>query len=441
MKKVISMLLCFALILSLTACGQSERDKKFDELVSQGTTGGTSDVENMPASDPDGLSANLILRTYSIDAGLWEDYIREFNETYPNIHIEVKLYDLRTVSSDTYISQTTVELMSGEAGDILDLSYLPAYRYSASGVLKELDGFMEADPDFAGDKYYTNIIDAMHCNGKIYTMPYEFTPLGIRLDRPAADSLQTEYGTGVPIKVSDVLRLSAQAEIPALAMSSWAAFNFMEFSSRIDENKKTADLDSESFVQYLKDLKAVEYSAKAGPSAYPMPDDGNLGGGFASIVTLAPTVKRMMEGYQDMLSSNAVTPLMALETDEGGRLFSAFSLAITSACEDDEAAFAFIKFMLDCDRKLDTGNDYHSNLGPVNREIHQKLLKLYLDDGAEAEALDAWYTQLNQVVFYDRNIELQNKLNDICDQYMRDLLSAEDCAKQMQGVADIYLNE
>ena len=200
-------------------------------------------------------------------------------------------------------------------------------------------------------------------------------------------------------------------------------------------------MDSESFVQYLKDLKAVEYSAKAGPSAYPMPDDGNLGGGFASIVTLAPAVKRMMEGYQDMLSSDAVTPLMALETDEGDRLFNAFSLAITSACEDDEAAFAFIKFMLDCDRKLDTENDNHSNLGPVNREIHQKLLKLYLEDDAEVEALDAWYAQLDKVVFYDRNIELQNKLNEICDQYMRDLLSAEDCAKQMQGVADIYLNE
>ena len=77
----------------------------------------------------------------------------------------------------------------------------------------------------------------------------------------------------------------------------------------------------------------------------------------------------------------------------------------------------------------------------MNRDIHQKLLKLYLKDDAEIEALDTWYTQLNQVVFYDRNIELQNKLNEICDQYMRDLLSAGDCAKQMQGVADIYLNE
>lgn len=451
MKKFFSMLLCFTLILSLIACGQSEQDKKYDELVDQASASGASDLESTPAPDPEALSANLVLRTYASRSSveIWQDYIREFNETYPNIHIEIRDCDLHS-DSDAYITQTTVALMSGEAGDILDLSFLPAYRYSASGVLKELDGFMEADPDFAGEKYYRNIIDAMRCNGRLYTMPYEFTPIGIRLELHAADDLQISYGTGVPIRTSEVLRLAAQAEMPALDTSSWAAFNFVEFSSRIDENKKVADLDSESFVQYLEDLRAVDYGA-SGPQAYPMSDDGYLGGGFASIATLMPASKTMMQGYQDMLDyssnigngyiTNEVTPLMALETDAGDRLFSASCLAITSACENDEAAFAFIKFMLNCERKLDEECYSYSARGPVNREIHQKLLKLYLKDDAEIEALDTWYTQLNQVVFYDRNIELQNKLNEICDQYMRDLLSAGDCARQMQGVADIYLNE
>ena len=453
MEKILSLILCFTLALSLAACGQSEQDKKFDELVRQSSTSDASVLESPSGSayDPEGLSADLVLRTYTSRGSveIWADCIREFNETYPNVHIEIKDYDLLS-DSDGYITQTTVALMSGEAGDILDLSFLPAYRYSASGVLKELDGFMEADPDFAGDKYYTNIIDAMRCNGRLYTMPYEFTPIGIRLELHTADDLHVSYGTGAPIKVSEVLRMAAQAEMPALDTSSWAAFNFVEFSSRIDEDEKTADLDSESFVQYLEDLRAVDYGA-SGSGARPMPDDGNLGGGFASIATLMPAAETMMQGYQDMLDystnvgnsyiTSEVTPLMALETDEGDRLFSASSLAITSACENDEAAFAFIKFMLDCERKLDEDCYFTSALGPVNRGVHQKLLKLYLRDDAEVEALDAWYAQLDKVVFYDRNIELQNKLNEICDQYMRDLLSAEDCAKQMQGVADIYLNE
>ena len=441
-QKVIALVV--ALLLMLSACGQSEQDKEFDELTKQSSSSEASTIESTPepATDPAKLSADLVLRTYTSDAtaDIWKDYIREFNETYPNIHIEIKDEELFN-DSDAYVTQTTVALMGGEAGDILDLSFLPAKRYSASGVLKELDGFMDADPDFKGDKYYTNIIDAMRTNGKLYTMPYEFMPIGIRLDRHAADSLQMQYGTGTPIKVSEVLRLASQAEMPALDTSSWAAFNFMEFSSRIDEEAKSADLDSESFVQYLTDLKAVGYSATAGASAYPMPDDGNLGNGFASIAGLHTAMERLMQSYQDMLDSKAVTPLMALETDEGDRVFSASSLAITSACENEEAAFAFIKFMLDCERKLDKENYYRSDLGPVNREIHQKLLKKFLKDEAEAEALDEWCAQLNEVVFFDRNIELQDKLNEICEQYMRDLLSAEECAKQMQDIAFIYLNE
>lgn len=64
-----------------------------------------------------------------------------------------------------------------------------------------------------------------------------------------------------------------------------------------------------------------------------MSDNGYLGGGFASIATLMPASKTMMQGYQDMLDysrnvgnsyiTNEVTPLMALETDAGDRLLSA----------------------------------------------------------------------------------------------------------------------
>jgi len=451
-RKITAMILSVLLLAtSLFACGQSEQDKKFDELIGKNSSAEAPAAESAsePESDPFELSADLVLRTYISESSvdIWQDIIREFNETYPNIHIELDAEELFT-DSDAYVTQTTVGLMSGEAGDILDLSFLPAQRYSASGVLKELDGFIEADPDFSGEKYYTNILDAMRCGGKLYTMPYEFMPIAIRLNRHAADALQVPYSTGEPIKVSEVLKFAAQlngmpdyTDMPVLDMSGWAAFNFMEFSSRIDEDEKSAGLDTESFVQYLTDLKKAVYSENAGVNAYPMPDDGNLGDGFASIVGLHTAMERLMQGYEDMLDSKAVTPLMALETDAGDRVFSAGSLAITSACKNEEAAFAFIKFMLDNERKLDSENYYHSDLATVNREIHQKLLNEFLEDKEEAEAIDEWCTQLTEVVFFDRNIELQRKLNEICDQYMRGLLSAEECAKQMQERAWIYLNE
>ena len=73
----------------------------------------------------------------------------------------------------------------------------------------------------------------MRCGGKLYAMPYEFAPVGIRLDKKAADALEAEYETGKPIKVSEVLALAAlanelpeYAELPVLGYCLWDGFSF-----------------------------------------------------------------------------------------------------------------------------------------------------------------------------------------------------------------------
>ena len=63
------------------------------------------------------------------------------------------------------------------------------------------------------------------------------------------------------------------------------------------------------------------------------------------------------------------------------------------------------------------------------------------DQGEEIQAIDKWCGEVDTVVFYDRSRELLEKLNEICSQYMRDLLTAEECARQMQDMAFIYLRE
>jgi len=462
MKKLLSMALCMLLLLCAAGC-QSEQDKVYDALMASSSEGprelssqeaaatsGGAEPEEKPQPDTK-LEADLVLCTYTSDATveIWQDYIREFNETYPNIHIEVK--DSEAVSDvPGYITRTTVELMSGEAGDILDMEWLPAQRYSVSGVLAELDSLMETDPDFAGDKYYTNVLDGMRCGGKLYAMPYEFAPVGIRLDKKAADALEAEYRTGKPIKVSEVLALAAQAnelpeyaELPVLGYCLWDGFNFAELSSRINENEKTADLDSDSFIQYLTALKALRYSENAQIGAALMPDDGNLSGGFCSIVNLWTANQMFAGNYLDMLDSPSVTPMMALETDEGGRLYTAKSLAVVSSCKNKEAAFAFLKFVLDSERKLDPENYLRTAFAPVNRDVNKRAMEVYYgkDQGEEIQAIDKWCGEVDTVVFYDRSRELLEKLNEICSQYMRDLLTAEECARQMQDMAFIYLRE
>lgn len=455
MKKL-SILLALLVVLSCAGC-RSEEDRLYDQLVNHSSA--LPEAESQPAGQPEKtgapqvnteLSGQLVLRTYTspATAEIWQDYIREFNELYPDV--EIRMADVDAISDvSEYISRTTVELMSGEAGDILDLSFLPATRYSASGVLRELDDLMDAYPDFTGDKYYTNVLDAMRCQGKLYCMPYEFALVGIRLDRAATDALEFSCNSGDSIGVSQVLELAARAnqlpdfaDMPVLGYCQWDAFNFVEFSSRIDEDERKADFESESFVEYLTALKALRYKEDAGPGASLMPDDGFLSDGFCTIAGLRTASKQFGENYATLLDSPTVTPMLALQPDSGEGLFSAMSLGITSSCKNPEAAFTFIKFVMDNERRLDPDNYLRSDFTPVNREVHRKTLEVYLPDEPEqAAAIDRWCSEVQTVIFYDRNRELLDQLNEICQQYMNDLLSPEECARQMQERAYLYLNE
>ena len=174
-----------------------------------------------------------------------------------------------------------------------------------------------------------------------------------------------------------------------------------------------------------------------------MPDDGQLMGGFCTITSLRPAYVQLAESYVGLLDSPDVTPMMALETDEGAALFTSMSLGVASSCKESEAAFAFIKFLLDNERRLDKENSLRTDFVPVNRELSQKVLEAYLGEAGkeETEKLDQWCAQVSTPVFYDRSRELLDKLNDICGQYMNGLLSAEDCARQLQDMAFVYLNE
>ena len=99
--------------------------------------------------------------------------------------------------------------------------------------------------------------------------------------------------------------------------------------------------------------------------------------------------------------------------------------------------------MLDSERKLDPDNYMRTAFAPVNRDVNKRAMEVYYgkDQGKEIQAIDQWCGEVDTVVFYDRSRELLGKFNEICDQYMRDLISAEEGAQQMQDMAFIYLRE
>lgn len=460
-KRLAAVFLIAVLILSCTAC-QSKDDEIYDALVNKESavsTESTVSVESEPpASMPEmtvneDLKADLVLRTYDYpdQVEMWNTYIEGFQEYYPNINITLSTSD-SLINNEAYRSHVTVEMFSGEAGDLLDMSFLPGPRYAASGLLLEIGSLLEETPDFSWDNYYTNVFDAVRYDGGLYYVPYEMDLFGVRLKKPVTDQLgfQEEGRTTLPIP--EMLELLRQAnELPGLPdkfyeeSGGWRGItDWFELSSYVKEGEKSASFTSEEFINYLKQLKGLpfdpnmQYGAAGG-------DQVELAASqFYCFISLQTVGKTCADLYLESNESDQVTRYFLTETSLGGKTFSANSIAVTSACKNPEAAAAFVRFLLDTDMKMDYRDSGElSWLFPVNRPVNRKILTQSFGAGHEdaVEDMDNWCGQVDTLMLLNRNGELFDILEEIMKEYMNDLTTAEECAQKLQERAWIYLNE
>lgn len=111
-KKVLSAVLALATLVSMSACGTSKSSG------TSGTEGGSSAVPNIYdiklGEDYKDLKADLTFLTHRTDIAdtVFADYIKKFNELYPNIKIT---YDALT----DYAEEATVRLTTDDWGDIM----------------------------------------------------------------------------------------------------------------------------------------------------------------------------------------------------------------------------------------------------------------------------------------------------------------------------------
>jgi len=133
-----------------------------------------------------------------------EEAAKIFELMYPGTKVNVVTYTAMPVittgeadgyeftsmqSSDTpqdradYISRVNVDIMSGRGADIYVMDILPIHKFVKSGVLENLDHYMNTDPGFNKNDYRLNIIEAVRYQNGIW-----FLPLDYQFDYYAYDS-------------------------------------------------------------------------------------------------------------------------------------------------------------------------------------------------------------------------------------------------------------
>lgn len=193
-KKVVSMMLAAAMLVSLTACGGKDNNNATStepkattetNATEAATSGGkmvdmgltTMDQIEL-GTDYQDVSATIKLLTHRTDLvdSVFVDYTKKFSELYPNIKVEIE-------GITNYADDVTTRLSSDDWGDIcmipatIDKSELSDYFISYG----QLDTLSEKYV-FLNDKSYENMVYGIPTGGNVLGMVYNkkvFSDAGI----------------------------------------------------------------------------------------------------------------------------------------------------------------------------------------------------------------------------------------------------------------------
>lgn len=251
--------LCLAVLCLLTGC-QSNDTEIYEQLTKPPASEQTSGQDAAAAPQDKPLSGTLRVSTYYDEE--MKERAQEFEQLHPEVQIEVSVAQQSGSvgeSWEEYLQRTSVEMMSGQSADIVDLAQMSVSRYAKSGLLCNLYDFMEMDSDFHSEDYYTNIFKAKEYDGGLYSLPFYFLYDMTYLSRPlleearldAPDALDYEKMLDLYRQVSE--RTGKDFSIMPGITSGW--FFEYEFPAYYDIETATANFDSPDFITYLKRTK------------------------------------------------------------------------------------------------------------------------------------------------------------------------------------------
>ena len=472
-KKWTALLLVLSLLLSCFACSNADQEAIYSSALAgaQGESSAEVEASSQPreeGAEESGLSGTLVISIPlpSLPLEQWAD---RFMEAHPGVKITIDCLESDTATaspdwSQKYVEKTVVALTSGDAPDIIDMDLLPIYRYANSGYFEDFYAYMEKDPNVQIENYYTNILEAFETPGgqlPILPMGIAFTPLVFNtymMDAMGVD-VEEAYPDGVGWR--DLVDLFQRALEEGMADEdtyfakdqSPALLDIYELSAFVDLRNEQAYFESQDFLEYLQAMDSLPFERSF--------SEGGLFG--SSSATFSPSnyfvqtsdVTLYGLGYWEptMTFAGNTTPVL-YQANEGEYVFTtAGTYGIPSSGENKELAWEFLKFMAD-EQDYDTFevepalkevqySALHFHGIPINRVNFKNVCgKIYNEMFRERlfEKFDGFVKKMNMFHFSDDNLcvalgEIQSEFYD------SHLITAEECAQQMQERAEIYLRE
>lgn len=498
-KPLMSILLLALLLANILLGCQSEQDKIYDELTKDSSsTGLSSQIEELSSLEEDDLKGELtLIDTYTGDRNVGLPAIaQEFMKLHPKVQIKIEagipVSELETPGAyENFMQQIAVELMSGEAPDIMGtLGNLTPRDCASANLLYDLYQWMEQDENFVLDDYYRNLFEALEYDGKLFTLPIGFSCDVVFLNQHILDGLGIKLEPWDSLDYTDILSISRQAEEEGLVAedytleymglnSGYSLFYQVEIPDFINMQESTVRFDSPEFIDYLNATKGILSSQEMDGSVVTL-SGSKFVNEFAESNESSNTSLffKTSIGLEDLTTlayppEGCVGPLLLTSRQGTVAFYPSPALSVPTSCKDPELAWEFLKFCIAPVEKAAYWNQYRPDgsvdiargVLPVAKENMRAYGDLYAQICAAREEKQSGGTTSfvpntsdSPLVqpFWDNFSEFVSSANAtkgyyfglstivdpiLLDFYRTDSLSPENCAKLMQEKAGLYFGE
>lgn len=384
-----------------------------------------------------------------------EGIITEFNRYDKDLQIQVVDYYREDAAAyELGLDQLKLDIVTGHAPDLLMVSGVDYDIFADKGVLADLYGFMENDPELSKDMLMPSVIQAYETDGHLYNI----AP-GFQLYTMWGPKTVTGAHTGVTLEELMQILQNNGKDINAIfgfavdepAMRTLCTFGMDEF---VDWDNKTCEFDGAYFKSVLTFVK--EYKGRW-PESFDDLREGKMI--TAGIISSVASYQLQKEIYGEEIGFIGYPTASGSGTAVG---FRGDQLAINARSEKQQEAWEFIKYFVlkgydgqgfpvlkeEFDRTMDRaledeygvdelGTSYRMNKGSYY--MGGDYISVYAATQEDVDAVRALVESAQNRYRY--HIALQNIIDEEAASYFSGQKSVDDVAAIIQNRASLYLQE
>lgn len=331
-----------------------------------------------------------------------KEAVAEFEQAHPDIDIQVQ----ETVATDTsnkrtrmvnglngaddgiaqedidkYVKTVGTALMAGNASDLIALNYLAVDRYLNKGMFADWSELAGQDENFRSEEYYERILTGMSDDRGWYAIPISFSINVMLGNKEAFDKLEdVDDNTWDWNRFMEVCRqLASQDSADGKGMQVLGGMKPEDllgyvvesvYEKLVTKDGSRLVFDEETFGSYMEQVKQLYDSGAASADSIGITNQILLPMSMAEPMELATLPSALGAGGEVLYPPGT-------GEDKGYPFASSLAFALNDRSEVKQAAWEFIKFLLD--------EKMQSSPSLSGFPVHQAAVKARLEQFAKLQ--------------------------------------------------------